>query len=116
MRDATEQSRATVLRLFQYAMSGRVADALSLVHEDYVEHNPGIGSGRADLEVFLRGLTGGGSAPKIEIQRVIAEGRHVVVHLHTLWADRPATNAIDIFEVGDGLITEHWDVVQTLTE
>jgi predicted SnoaL-like aldol condensation-catalyzing enzyme len=49
------------------------------------------------------------------VDRVIAEGDYVVVHLRTLWGrSRPSTSAIDIFKLRDGLIQEHWDVVQEL--
>jgi predicted SnoaL-like aldol condensation-catalyzing enzyme len=110
-----ERNRATVLSLLKFAMQGLVEDALALVDENYVEHNRTIGTGRADLETYLHALSSERAPLDVQIRRTVAEGNHVVVHMETKWGPgRPDTVAIDIFELHDGLITEHWDAVQEL--
>jgi predicted SnoaL-like aldol condensation-catalyzing enzyme len=115
VESTTEQNREVVLRLFANVLNGKIEDALELVHENYVEHNPMIGSDRAGMETYLRGIAEADPAPDIRIQRVIAENEYVVVHYETHWGlALRSTAAIDIFEVRDGLITQHWDVVEPL--
>jgi predicted SnoaL-like aldol condensation-catalyzing enzyme len=80
----------------------------------YIQHNPGLPDGR---DAVLTGLPAwlSGSGMRAEIKRVIAEGDLVVVHSRFAVpgkVDAPAMAVMDIFRVQDGLIVEHWDVLQ----
>jgi predicted SnoaL-like aldol condensation-catalyzing enzyme len=80
----------------------------------YIQHNPTVPDGR---EAVLAALPGwiDKTGIRAEVKRVIAEGNLVVVHAR--WAvpgkaEVPALAVMDIFRVQDGLIVEHWDVLQ----
>jgi predicted SnoaL-like aldol condensation-catalyzing enzyme len=104
-----------VRRVIEASVAGEVDAALALVAEDYVEHNPLMASGREGLRAFLDALSAREPRPEVEIKRLLVAGDHVVAHLHTVSGphDR-GTAAIDIFRLEDGLVAEHWDVVQAV--
>jgi predicted SnoaL-like aldol condensation-catalyzing enzyme len=54
---------------------------------------------------------------RFDIQRMIAEGDLVVLHVHTkLDAQDRGKAVVDIFRVDHGKIVEHWDVIQDVPE
>ena len=93
---------------------GRLAN---FVAEDYVQHNPHLGNGRAALGTFLDNLFSQVPDGRFTVARLVAEDDLVVAH--TLFqahaADR-GTAVVDIYRVRDGLLQEHWDVKEALPE
>ena len=84
---------------------------------NFVEHDPEVGDGsRKGLIDYMKrhGWESGGNPQMRDIiDRIIAQGPMVVVHHHILQhpGDRGVV-FVDIFRVENGLITEHWDVMQ----
>ena len=83
------------------------------VAADLIQHNPHLPDGRDALAGFLPKLFHE-LAPAMlwRVQRVIAEEDLVVVHSQATSPGAPGQIVVDIFRVADGLIVEHWDVVQ----
>jgi steroid delta-isomerase-like uncharacterized protein len=122
-----EGSKDLVQRLYTHLNDGDVEAVGDLVSQDYVEHNPlpGQGSGRDGVLDRFSMITVG-LAPRFTIEDVVAEGDRVVVRwtnagTHVAeFAGIPATGrpftiaGIDIYRVADGLLREHWDVVDQL--
>ena len=80
--------------------------------EDYIQHNPMAPTGRDGLKTFLTDL-GIDKAPKstLTFLRTGADGD--LVWLYSLANfGQGDTAVIDIFRVQDGMIAEHWDVMQ----
>jgi predicted SnoaL-like aldol condensation-catalyzing enzyme len=80
----------------------------------YIQHNPMVPDGREAALAVLPDLVSK-SGMRAEIKRVIAEGDLVVIHSRAAVpnnSEKPALAIIDIFRVKDGLIVEHWDVIQ----
>ncbi|MEO9903672.1 nuclear transport factor 2 family protein [Nisaea sp.] len=77
--------------------------------EDYIQHNPTIATGAAVIkELFAH------TPPnfKYEIGMVIAEGDMVAIHARITGFGPKPLIGVDIFRVENGLIAEHWDVLQ----
>lgn len=77
--------------------------------EDYAQRNPMFPSGRD----VIKGLFG--NLPpdfKYEIGMVIAEGDMVAIHGRYSGLGPKPLIVVDIFRVENGLIAEHWDVLQ----
>lgn len=102
----TERNKQTVARLYE-AFRRKDVDAFDdLVAEDYAQHNPQAGNGRAALKEFIAAV----GPLDVETHRVVAEGDLVAVHGHLKTWDMAA---MDIFRFADdGRIVEHWDVLQ----
>jgi steroid delta-isomerase-like uncharacterized protein len=124
---STESNKKTASRLYALMNDGEVEPIGELVSLDYQEHNPlpGQGAGRDGvLDRFSMIATG--LAPRFTVEDVIAEGDRVVVRWTNAgthvgeFAGIPATGktftmgGIDIYRVADGLLCEHWHVVDQL--
>jgi predicted SnoaL-like aldol condensation-catalyzing enzyme len=111
----TERNRKIVLDGFAEFARGNRNVLRTLIAEDFVEHSPGNPSGRdAFLEYILNSPF---ARSRLEVKRVIADRDHVVIHYHMIepGAER-GTAVVDIVRMEDGLIVEHWDVLQPVPE
>jgi steroid delta-isomerase-like uncharacterized protein len=126
----TETNKAIVRRLYDEVLNTGDVEALEgLAVMDYEEHDPlpGQGTGREGLRDRVSMLISG-LAPRFTIEDVIAERDRVVVR----WTNRgrhvgqfmgmPPTNreyeiaGIDIYRLEDGMLAEHWHVVDALAQ
>ena len=84
------------------------------VDEGYIQHNPAIADGR---ESALRWLEPVFAKPDAEIQvrRVTVDGNYATVQIiGRMGPDDPGSAIINIFRLEDGMIMEHWDVIQAM--
>jgi predicted SnoaL-like aldol condensation-catalyzing enzyme len=91
--------------------------ALEYVREDYIQHNPEVPNGRAAFMAHFGEFVKTHPDLRWDIKRVFAEGDYVIVHGH--WVERPGERGdavVDILRMQDGLIAEHWDVIQPIPE
>jgi len=107
-----------VLGLFAHVLNPMDADAVDrFVAPGYIQHSQLAPPGRDALKAFLREIRVRSPLAVHDIKRAFVDGDHVVVHYHV----RPAPDdrgwaVIDIFRVEDGLVAEHWDVLQPVAE
>ncbi len=116
---STEVNRAiveTFVDLLYRQRDVRRAFETCVVPVGYIQHNPGLPDGR---DAAIAALAPNFSAPgfRIDPLHVLVDGDHAVVHLKAVPAPgaRPAAVA-DIFRLENGLIVEHWDVIQAVPE
>jgi steroid delta-isomerase-like uncharacterized protein len=123
-----DDNKAQVRRLYALANEGDVEAVGHLVSPDYDEHSPlpGQGSGREGVLDRFSMITAG-LAPRFTIEDVVAEGDRVVVrwtntgtHVAEFAGIPPTGKAftiagIDIYRLADGVLCEHWDVVDQLS-
>jgi predicted SnoaL-like aldol condensation-catalyzing enzyme len=113
-----ERNRRLVVEFYEGVFIRRdLSVAERLLAEDYIQHNPMVPTGRtAFIAVFGRVLAANPQRSS-RIVRSAAEGDLVWLHVHSIPAPGARGSAIvDIFRVADGLIAEHWDVVQPVPE
>lgn len=94
----------------------RVREAFeAYVHPAYIQHNPEAGDGREAAIAMLEQVRRRHPGTRVEVKRIIAEGDLVAVHAFgRRSAEDPGAAIVDIFRVEEGLIAEHWDVVQPM--
>ena len=87
------------------------------VAKDYVQHNPTVPTGRDAAIATLIPFMDQHPYAEFNFKRVLADGDLVALHLHNRFApNEPGLAVVDIFRLKDGLIVEHWDLVQPVAE
>jgi len=83
------------------------------ISPDYVQHSQLAPPGRDALKAFLDEIKPQSPDATQELKRAFVDGDHVVLHyLVRRWIGDPGMVVVDIFRVADGMIVEHWDVLQ----
>ena len=109
--DITEQNKAIVLRAFDALFNKRdYAAAERYWSPDYIQHSAHIAPGRAGLFDLIKSLP-----PTLQHEPglITAEGEFVILHGRFSGHGLPKNwIAADILRVVDGILVEHWDVIQ----
>jgi len=115
-RARLDSNKALVMEFYQRLFGDKDISAIDqYIAEDYIQHNPIAADGRQALknvlEVWFR------NAPKdtVDFQRVAADGDLVFLHIKSEMGGKTVA-IVDIFRIEDGMIAEHWDVIQEVPE
>jgi predicted SnoaL-like aldol condensation-catalyzing enzyme len=109
--DLEEKNKALVLRAFDALFNKRdYAAAEQFWSPQYIQHSAHIAPGREGLFDLIKSLP---PTLKYEAGTIVAEGNFVIVHGRFSGFGAPVNwIAADILRVEDGLLVEHWDVIQ----
>jgi len=110
-RTTPEQNKARVLEAFDTLFNKRDYTAAERFWSPkYIQHSAHIAPGREGLFALVRSLP---ERLRYENQLIIAEGDYVIAHGRFTGNGRPvAWIAADVVRFEDGLLKEHWDVLQ----
>jgi predicted SnoaL-like aldol condensation-catalyzing enzyme len=106
-----ERNKALVLEAFDALFNRRdYAAAERFWSPGYIQHSAHIAPGREGLFNLVRSLP---STLKYEPGVIVADGDFVIVHGRFSGFGAPANwIAADILRIEDGVLAEHWDVIQ----
>jgi predicted SnoaL-like aldol condensation-catalyzing enzyme len=106
-----EETKAFVLKAFDTLFNQRdYAKAAEFWSETYIQHSAHISPGRDGLFNLVRSAP---TALRYENARIVSEGNFVMLHGRFSGNGRPrAWIAADVVRMEDGLLAEHWDVLQ----
>src|SRR4051812_41916016 len=106
-----EKNKALVLKAFDTLFNKRdYAAAEKYWSANYIQHSAHIEPGRDGLFNLIRNTP---DTLRYEHQLIVAEGDYVIVHGRFSGTGRPvAWVAADIVRIENGLLAEHWDVLQ----
>lgn len=110
-----QRNRDRVLRLYRDVLDPKDRTRLrEYLVENYVQHSPEATDGLQGIGDFLDWLKSTYPQHRNHIKRMFAQDDYVVVHLHCpVGPGEPDLAVVDIFRLNeDGMIAEHWDVVQ----
>jgi predicted SnoaL-like aldol condensation-catalyzing enzyme len=112
MSQSTEsKNKALVLEAFDTLFNKRdYAAAERFWSSNYIQHSAHIEAGREGLFNLIKAAP---ASLKYEPGVIVAEGDFVIVHGRFSGMGRP-TNwiAADVVRIADGVLAEHWDVLQ----
>ncbi|KVN33330.1 hypothetical protein WJ63_04910 [Burkholderia pyrrocinia] len=115
---AEEANRQLVLTFYdRFFNKHEVAEAATVVADDYKQHNPHVPDGKQPFVSYFTGEFKANPQARARIVRSATDGDLVYLHVHS--SVRPSDRGeavIDIFRVKDGKIVEHWDVIQPVPE
>jgi len=107
-----ERNKAIVRDAFEALFNRRdFAVAEAFFSPGYIQHSAHIPPGRKGLFELVKSLP---STHQREMGAMVAEGDLVVAH-GRLWGygdARPNRIVVDIVRIADGLLAEHWDVIE----
>jgi predicted SnoaL-like aldol condensation-catalyzing enzyme len=111
VKTTAEENKALVLKAFDTLFNKRdYAAAEPLWSPDYVQHSAHIEPGREGLLNLIKGMP---PTLKYESGTIVAEGDYVIVHGRFSGFGQPANwIAADIVRIEDGLLAEHWDIIE----
>src|SRR6478672_6340380 len=106
-----EKNKALVLEAFDTLFNKRdYVTAEQFWSPHYIQHSAHIAPGREGLFDLVKSLP---PTLKYEAGTIVAEGNFVVVHGRFSGFGAPVNwIAADILRIGDGILVEHWDVIQ----
>jgi predicted SnoaL-like aldol condensation-catalyzing enzyme len=106
-----EKNKELVLKGFDTLFNKRdYLAAEKLWSPDYIQHSAHIPPGRAGLFDLIKSLP---STLKYENGLIVADGDFVIVHGRFSGHGLPVSwIAADILRIKDGVMAEHWDVIQ----
>ena len=110
-RTTPEHNKALVLEAFDTLFNTRDYVAFERYWSpNYLQHSAHIGPGRDGLLNLVKSLP---PALKYEPGMIVAEGDLVMIHGRFSGFGQPtAWIAADILRLVDGVLAEHWDVIQ----
>lgn len=83
------------------------------ISPDYIQHSSLAEQGVAALKGFLDKVRVESPDAVQTVHRSFVDGDHVIIHTHVVrWPGDPGLAVVDIFRCADGMIVEHWDVIQ----
>jgi predicted SnoaL-like aldol condensation-catalyzing enzyme len=105
------KNKALVLEAFDTLFNKRdYAAAERYWSHDYIQHSAHIGPGREGLFDLIKSLP---PTLKYEPGTIVAEKDFVIVHGRFSGFGQPVNwIAADIIRIEDGILVEHWDVIQ----
>ena len=117
--EETERNRSVIERFARmFWIEKNVREAFeTFVHPDYIQHNPIAADGRDVAIEALSGFFAASPTLEYEIHRILVDGNLAAVHTRMRRSPEDLGFAVvDIFRLEDGLIVEHWDVIQAVPE
>ncbi len=105
------RNKALVLKAFDTLFNKRdYAAAERLWSPNYIQHSAHIEPGREGLINLIKSLP---PTLKYEAGTIVADGNFVIVHGRFSGFGAPVNwVAADILRIKDGILVEHWDVIQ----
>jgi predicted SnoaL-like aldol condensation-catalyzing enzyme len=105
------KNKALVLEAFDTVLGKRdYAAARRFWAPDYIQHSAPIAPGREGLFHLIKSLP---PTLKYEPGTIVAEGDFVIVHgRFSDFGQRVNWIAADVVRIKDGILVEHWDVIQ----
>jgi predicted SnoaL-like aldol condensation-catalyzing enzyme len=111
VKTTAAENKALVLKAFDTLFNKRDYPAAErLWSPEYIQHSAHIEPGREGLIDLIKSMP---PTLKYESGTIVAEGDYVIVHGRFSGFGLPANwIAADIVRLEDGLLAEHWDIIE----
>lgn len=116
--DRHESNKSAVVAFYDAAYNKKDFDAASVyLGARFIQHDPIVGDGRDGFRDRVAWFKANFPDLKVDIHRIFADGDFVITHVHGVREPgHPGSAIVEIFRLEDGLIVEHWDVIQEIPD
>jgi predicted SnoaL-like aldol condensation-catalyzing enzyme len=113
-----EANKKAVAAFEDAALNQKDFDAASkYLGPRYTQHSPNAADGPEGLKGYITFLKDKFPNNQSEIKHIFADGDYVIVHDHAVCEPGTLGFAIvNIYELENGKVVEHWDVIQRIPE
>jgi predicted SnoaL-like aldol condensation-catalyzing enzyme len=113
-----ETNKKAVLAFYEAALNNKDFDAAQkYLAPDYKQHNPTLLDGAEGIKKLIEVLRERAPTMHVEIKHIFAVDDFVIVHSHSITDPaKPGRAIADFYRMKDGLIEEHWDVIEDIPE
>lgn len=115
--DKTEANKKTVTEFVEKVIINHEMDKLTtyINPEKYLQHNPGIADGLEGFGAAMKYFAENGLVLEFtKIHKVLGQGNFVLVISEGKFGKGDHSAFYDLFRLENGLIVEHWDVIETI--
>ncbi len=115
--DKTEENKTKVREFIETVLLRREMDKVTnyINPEHYIQHNPAVADGLEGFGAAMQYFAENGLVMEYEtLHKVIGEGNFVLTLSEGKFGKGEPTAFYDLFRLEDGLIVEHWDVIETI--
>ena len=111
---AEQANHDLVLEMYHKVLIAMDSSAVDrYIATDYVQHSSLAEPTVEALKGFLDRVRAESPDARQTIHRSFVDGDYVITHTRVVrWPDDPGLAVVDIFRVENGMIVEHWDVIQ----
>ncbi len=115
-KETEEANKKMVAEFYQALFGDKNIDMIDkYIAEDYIQHNPILPDGRKPLKDWVTNIFKDAPKEQVDIHHLSADSNLVYIHTRAKFGNK-IYSVIDIFRVEDGIIHEHWDVMQEVPE
>ena len=118
---ATEATQGVVEELYARFATRDLDGVFALLADDFVSHNPRIAhdpsactARQAFVDFFATPAGHALAGASQQVQRLVVQGELAAAHVRLSGPGVPEAAIVDLLRVRDGLVVEHWDVVQAV--
>lgn len=112
-----EHNRSLVINFYDRFFNKHEISASELVADNYIQHNPYVSDGKLPFVLYFKDFFKQNPYSQAKIIRSATDGDLVYLHVHaTNGLEDRGQAVLDIFRVKDGMIVEHWDVIQEIPQ
>ena len=114
--DAEQRNLETCTRMYEEMLFTFDASRIDqYIPADYVQHSTAATGGREGLRAFFTDRAERFKDVRMRIVAAFADGDFTIFHIHTIRAPGdPGMSIIDVFRMVNGMVQEHWEVVQEI--
>jgi predicted SnoaL-like aldol condensation-catalyzing enzyme len=118
MTQTALRNKEIVREIIEKVVNGGDADLAARYYKaDYIQHNPNVAQGLDGLQELIRAMHSSPNPPRAEIKLINAEDDMVWLLLEWSGGDMPEglpriSKTAEVFRVEDGMMAEHWDVLE----
>jgi predicted SnoaL-like aldol condensation-catalyzing enzyme len=111
-------NKKNAIEFYKMAYMGNPVEAVEkYVGEEYIQHNPLVGDGKASFIEYFTKMHKEYPGKNINFVRAVAEDDLVALHTHQIWTGNDQYVTMDFFRFdANGKIIEHWDAIQQIPE